>query len=39
MTTAEVIAAVNGALSSNDRATILAAKNVLAGLNESGCPL
>jgi uncharacterized membrane protein len=39
MTTAEVIAAVNAALSSNDRAAILAAKNVLAGLNESGCPL
>jgi hypothetical protein len=39
MTTAEVVAAVNTALASNDRATILAAKNVLASLNQSGCPL
>lgn len=39
MTTAEVIAAVNAALASNDRDTILAAKDDLAALNRSGCPL
>jgi hypothetical protein len=39
MTTAEVISLVNTALASTDRQTILAAKDVLAGLNEAGCPL
>jgi hypothetical protein len=39
MTTAEVIAAVNAALASNDRDSILAAKDDLAALNRSGCPL
>lgn len=37
--TASIIAAVNAALASNDRATILAAKNVLSSQNEAGCPI
>jgi hypothetical protein len=39
LTTGQVIAAVNAALASNSRATILRAKDRLARLNESGCPL
>jgi hypothetical protein len=39
LTTAQVISAVNAALASNNRTTILRAKNRLARLNESGCPL
>ena len=39
MTTAEVISVVDDALASDDRADILAAKNVLAALNKRGCPL
>jgi hypothetical protein len=39
LTTAQVVAAVNAALASNNRSTILAAKNGLARLNERGCPL
>jgi hypothetical protein len=39
LSSGQVIAAVNAALASNDRATILRAKNRLARLNESGCPL
>lgn len=38
-TTASIIAAVNAALASNDRATILAAKDIFAGQNEAGCPI
>jgi hypothetical protein len=39
MSTAEVIAMVDEALASNDREEILAAADVLAALNEAGCPL
>jgi hypothetical protein len=39
MTTAEVISLVDDALASNDRDEILAAKNVLAALNQRDCPL
>jgi hypothetical protein len=38
MTTAEVISLVDDALASDDRDDILAAKGVLAGLNERDCP-
>jgi hypothetical protein len=39
MTTAEVISLVDDALASDDRDEILAAKNVLAALNQRDCPL
>jgi hypothetical protein len=39
MTTAEVISLVDDALASDDRDEILAAKDIVAGLNERDCPL
>jgi hypothetical protein len=39
LTTAEVIAAVDAALASGDRDTILELAEELAAANEAGCPL
>ena len=39
MTTAELISLVDDALATNDRGDILAAKNVLAALNQRDYPL
>ena len=39
LTTAEVIAAVNAALASNDRNTMLALASTLDAANNLGCPL
>jgi uncharacterized membrane protein len=39
LTAAQIIANVNTAIATNNRSTILAVKDTLAGFNERGCPL